>query len=159
MPLLPWKLLPQCFVSQEAHYATTCQSGLDIYLLAEPHYRLNHLSLILEELRGESRCWPHLLVRCLSRDAPGGHCWYPADRVPLCTSLKLRQGVGQAPTCCHVPHSAGSRPPRLRGLRYILGGGVQCCRVSHSSGSRLSARGALVLTRVPWPSAGYRLWE
>jgi hypothetical protein len=54
------------------------------------------------------RSWPHLQVHCLSRGGPRGHYRYLADRVPLHTSFKSRQGAGCAPTCRHM--SCGTGP-------------------------------------------------
>jgi hypothetical protein len=114
---------------------------VDIYLLAELHYRFNHQSHILEELHRESRCWPHLRVRCLSRGGPGGHCWYPTHRVPLHTSFKSRQGVGHASTRSYAAHSARLRPPCL--------GGLQRSRVSYGSGPHLPAQEGSGVTMHP----------
>jgi hypothetical protein len=47
--LQPWKLPPQRFICQGAHYSTTCQFGVDTYPLVEPHYRHNRRSHILED--------------------------------------------------------------------------------------------------------------
>jgi hypothetical protein len=107
----------------------------------------------------------HLRVHCLSQGGPGGHCRYPAYRVPLHTSFKSRQGARRASTRRHpiVPDPAfqprwalaSSRvqwfqilPPCSRGLRR--------CYVSRGSGPRLPARegsGAATCTIAPDPTS------
>jgi hypothetical protein len=107
----------------------------------------------------------HLRVRCLSQGGPGGHCRYPAYRVPLHTSFKSRQGARRASTRRHpiVPDPAfqprwalaSSRvqwfqilPPCSRGLRR--------CYMSRGSGPRLPARegsGAATCTMAPNPAS------
>jgi hypothetical protein len=54
---------------------------------------------IIKAAQGK-RYWPHLLVHCLSRGGPMGHCWYPTDRVPRAQDLSL---VPRHQT----PHTAG----------------------------------------------------
>jgi hypothetical protein len=105
-------------------------------------------------------CWPHRWIRSLSRGGPGGHCRYPEDRVPPCTSFKSRQrlpplGWGQL-RGCHVsprlwlppPVSGQVRglhvPPRLR-LRAALG--PPC--VTWAPAPTFWLRAAPELTHVP----------
>jgi hypothetical protein len=45
-----------------------------------------------ERLHGKG-CWPHPRVRSLFRGGPGGHCRYPEDWIPPCTSSKSRQKI------------------------------------------------------------------
>jgi hypothetical protein len=71
-----------------------------------------------------------------------GHCWYPADRVPLHTSLKSRQVVGCASTHCHVPY--GSEPC----LPTEVGFDAATCHMALDLASRL--RWAPVLPCVIW---------
>jgi hypothetical protein len=55
------------------------------------------------------------LGRELSIATIGGSCRYPADRVPLCTAFKIRQGAGRASTRCHMPYSSGPCLPTEMG--------------------------------------------
>jgi hypothetical protein len=56
----------QHFVCQRAHYDTTCQHGVDTYMLVEPHYRHAGQGHILRRVAREQKYWPHLQVRHLS---------------------------------------------------------------------------------------------
>jgi hypothetical protein len=67
--------------------------------------------------------FPHLRVHSLSRGGSMSHCRYPADRVPLHTSLKSRQVARRASTHCHMPYgSDASRPyvPIKKSLAVLL---------------------------------------
>jgi hypothetical protein len=78
------------------------------------------------------RYWPHLWVHCLSQGGPGGHCRYPADRVPPCARLKYS-------------HTAPDSAPGRVGLR------------SHRVYSRLQTwsqcQRALASPHAPWHRA------
>jgi hypothetical protein len=63
-----------------------------------------------EKPSGEMICWPHHRIRSLSQGGLRGHYRYPADRVPMRTSFKIRQVAGRASTRCHVPCSFGPCP-------------------------------------------------
>jgi hypothetical protein len=78
---------------------------------------------------GGKRYWPHLLVCCLSRGGPRGHCQYPTDRVPLHTRLK----------------SSPTAPDPTPGT-----GGLRRHHMSHATGPTSRCGRALALWRVLW---------
>jgi hypothetical protein len=65
------------------------------------------------------RYWSHPWVRSLSRGGPGGHCRYPADRVPMCTRFKRSAPQLQIHSRCqealalrHAPRHRARHPPK-----------------------------------------------
>jgi hypothetical protein len=81
--------------------------------MAEAHYHSNDQDEILEKLHWEKGCWPHLWDHCLPRGGPGGHCWCPADWVPLRTSFKSTQRAGCATTHRHVSCTRTCLPAKV----------------------------------------------
>jgi hypothetical protein len=71
-----------------------------------------------------------------------GHCRYPADRVPLHTSLKSIQVVGRASTRCHMPYGSGPR------LLTEVGSSIAMCPMAPGLASWL--KWALALPRALW---------
>jgi hypothetical protein len=85
------------------------------------------------------RYWPHLRIHYLSRGRPRGHYWYPTDRVPLCTRLKLS--------------SHNTRPC----LPAQEGSGFSTCPMAPDTASRHVT--ALTSPRVPRPQTRLPAWE
>jgi hypothetical protein len=82
---------------------------VDTCPLVEPHYHRNRRSHILEGLCGESRCWPHLQVRCLFEVGLGAtvgtlQTGYP--RVPASRKDKGKDVHPRAATRHAVPNPA-----------------------------------------------------
>jgi hypothetical protein len=78
------------------------------------------------------RYWPHLRVRRLSRGGYGGHCRYPVDRVPLCTTLKRSAPRLQIRSRCQRA-LALPRAPRHRACNPPEGGSsVATCPMAQS---------------------------
>jgi hypothetical protein len=104
------------------------------------------LQLPIQKFRkmgGEKMCWPHLRVRSVSRGGPGGHCRYPADRIPPHTSFKSRQRAGRASTRYHVSCSSGPCLP------IKMDSGTAMCPTTLNLTSL--SRWAPALPRVPRP--------
>jgi hypothetical protein len=70
------------------------------------------------------------------------HCRYPADRIPLHTSLKSRQVTGRASTHCHMPYGSGPHLP------VEIGSGIAMCPMAPELASWL--RWALALPCGLW---------
>jgi hypothetical protein len=109
--------------------------------MVEPRYHIKIIKNKYHQSCAGKRYWPHMRVRRLSRGGPGGHCWYPTDRVPLCKRLKRSAprlqtrsrcqralALPRAPRhrACHLPGEgfgvatcpmAQSAPPARKGLR------------------------------------------
>jgi hypothetical protein len=104
-----------------------------------------------EKRRGK-RCWPHPQVRCLSRGGLGGHCRYPADRVPPHTSSKSRRRAKRALMRVHMSRrsssrllaqgSSGAATCPMAPTPAPGSGQLQSCHMSRGLSSHLLAQGS-----------------
>jgi hypothetical protein len=87
-------------------------------------------------------CWPHPRVHSLSRGGPEGHCRYPEDRVPPCTSYESRRKTRWACVSrgsgSRLPAQGAPEPPRAPWPRLPSPGSgqLQSRHVPHDSSSR-----------------------
>jgi hypothetical protein len=149
----------ECLGTHDAHYVVTLQSCTVTCSMCQGHTTASTVHVEFQKNQARKKiCWPHLRVRSLSKGGPGGHCRYPAERVPPYTSFKSRQRVGRASTCCHMPCSTRPCLPTKLGSGAAMcpwlrtpppyWGGLRCHRMSYSSGPCLLVGRVLALPHI-----------